>query len=379
MHVQFNFVPLLIIIPAFANLYVGVLPPESSAAWLMSVMSLILFNTYLSTYLRNRALVDVTAAVLMSVALAGIVGLEKFGVLRLSEISAGAFSAIAVQPAWTIVPVAGLFAVIFVNYRFLRRGLYLDTFAHLKGRQTVGSSLSFLERYGEIGALLRLELKMILRNKRPKAIIFFAVFMLFYGFLVYRDKDILGLDVILLFAGCLIIGMFTLAYGAYMFSWESSYFGAILTKKIDPRVYLRAKYLLMMAVSTCAYIASFMYYQLGVRLLIINTMIYLYMIWVIPFVLLFISNFNKVKFDLNVGPFSQQGRTGIHYATLFIILGVILVVFVPVKLLAGSNAAFTVLGSLGLAGALIHKRIIELLAAHWRKRKYIMSAGFRQS
>jgi hypothetical protein len=164
-----------------------------------------------------------------------------------------------------------------------------------------------------------------------------------------------------------------------MFSWESSYFGAILTKKIDPRVYLRAKYLLMMAVSTCAYIASFMYYQLGVRLLIINTMIYLYMIGVIPFVLLFISNFNKVKFDLNVGPFSQQGRTGIHYATLFIILGVILVVFVPVKLLAGSNAAFTVLGSLGLAGALIHKRIIELLAAHWRKRKYIMSAGFRQS
>lgn len=375
----FNFVPLLIIVPAFVNLYAGVLPPLSSAAWLVSVISLLLFNSYMSTYLRNRALVDVTAAVLMFVSLAGLAGLEKFGVLRLSEVSSAVFAAITLHPGLAAVPLAGLIAIIFVNYRHLRHSLYLDIFSHLQRRQSFSGSFSFLERYGHIGALLRLELKMILRNKRPKTILFFTVFMLFYGFLVYRDKDVLGLDVILLFAGCLIIGMFTIAYGAYMFSWESGYFGTILTKKIDFREYLRAKYLLMMAVSSIAYLASFMYYQQGLRLILINTMIYLYMIGVIPFVLLFLSTFNKVRFDLSAGPFSQQGRTGIHYATFFIVLGTIFVIFVPVKMLAGSNAAFTVLGSLGLAGVLTHRRIIELLVQHWVKRKYIMSAGFRQS
>jgi len=57
----------------------------------------------------------------------------------------------------------------------------------------------------------------------------------------------------------------------------------------------------------------------------------------------------------------------------------VFVVFVPVKLLAGSNAAFSVLGSLGLAGAVLHKRIITLLVAHWQKRKYIMTSGFRKT
>ena len=85
-----------------------------------------------------------------------------------------------------------------------------------------------------------LELKMIFRNRRPKPVLFTSFLMVFYGLLFYSDQ--INHDMFKVFVGSFMTGIFIFSYGILAFGWESSYFGLIMTGRIEFRSYLRAKY-----------------------------------------------------------------------------------------------------------------------------------------
>ena len=97
------------------------------------------------------------------------------------------------------------------------------------------------------------------------------------------------------------------------------------------------------------------------------------------FVMLYLATFNRAKLDVGTTIFSQQGRTGFHYAAFFVAIAVHLAVFVPVRLAFSSDAAFVALGAVGLTGLLLHRRLIDLLGRQFQKRKHVMVAGFRST
>lgn len=88
-----------------------------------------------------------------------------------------------------------------------------------------------LDRFG-IGELISLQIRLMLRHKRTKALLYMSAFFLVYGllFIPIRYMPISGwLSSITMF----MTGILMLMYGQWVFSWESSYFDSILTKNIQ--------------------------------------------------------------------------------------------------------------------------------------------------
>jgi hypothetical protein len=276
------------------------------------------------------------------------------------------------------VPAVLLAALYFFNAAFLGHRLFLDDIHAYKVRTPVREVLPFLHGLGIMGTYVALEVKMLLRSKRARPLLILAFLMIFYGLFFYPIGLYRQHDLILLFAGIFVTASFMLFYVTYIFSWESTYFGVILTRAIDPFLYLKAKYLLVLAVSGGAYLLSCGYLVFGARIVLINTVVFLFNAGVSTFVLMYFATFNKVRFDLGVNVFSLQGKTGVHYSAFFMVLLANMAVFLPLKFLFDNDVAFVMLGAVGLSGLLLHNRILRLVAGQFLQRKYAMVDGFRR-
>ncbi len=234
-----------------------------------------------------------------------------------------------------------------------------------------------MQRYGRAGRFIDLEMKMLLRNKRARAVLFFSFVMLFYGLFAYPTPTFAKMDFVLILVGMLVIGMFVYSYTVFVFSWESGYFGAIVTKQVDIREYLRAKYKLLGAVTSAAYVVSLLYGFYGFRIILVNTTLFVFTLGVGVFLMLYLATFNRMKFDLGANVFSQQGKTSFHYTAFLIAMAAHGAVFLPFRILFGSDAAYVALGAFGLSGILLRRRLIDLIARQFYRRKHVMVAGFR--
>ncbi|MDR0988447.1 MAG: DUF5687 family protein [Prevotellaceae bacterium] len=106
------------------------------------------------------------------------------------------------------------------------------------------SEYKFLDRYGEMGEYMRLELKMLLRNKLPKASFNMAVvFVLFFSLMlsfssIYDTNFMRSFIVIYNFA------VFGLMFLTAVMSYEGNYIDALMSRKESIYTLLRAKYTL---------------------------------------------------------------------------------------------------------------------------------------
>ena len=113
------------------------------------------------------------------------------------------------------------------------------------------TTINIPESWGLAGHLFRLELLLMWRNRRPRhyllvSLLFstmYLVFMLAAGtpFGGFTYAALLGL-----FAS----GGFVLNYGQLMFSWDSEYYPALVTRNIPFRLIVKAK--LMLLHTSCA-------------------------------------------------------------------------------------------------------------------------------
>ena len=375
----FNFAPFLIIVPALFSVVGKETSGVATAAWFLSLLALILTNSCLNNYLRHRLTTNPVVAVLIVLVLAALLVCENYGIVSLAATSSTLFQLVLDEPVLVLLPFLLLASVYRMNFDFLSHHLYLDEVAKVRRRRSVRDVFAFAHRFGPLGRLIGLEAKLLIRNKRPRTILFFSVAMLFYGFFIYPTRVFAAMDIMLILVGMIVLGMFVYSYAVFAFGWESTYFDAIITRKIDIRTYLRAKYVLMAIVTTAAYVLSLFYGVYGLRIVLVNTMLYFYTVGVGAFVMLYLATFNKAKLDIGTTIFSQQGRTGFHYAAFFVAMAAHLVVFVPMKLAFSSDEAFVALGAIGLSGILLHRRIIDLLGRQFLKRKHVMVAGFRST
>jgi hypothetical protein len=198
-----------------------------------------------------------------------------------------------------------------LNQLFLVSNLYVENISSEKKSQTVKEYFTFLRGLGMIGALISLDIKLMLRNKRSRISMWMPFLFLFYGLFFYPSGNYNRgdgfSDFMQMFVGMFISGFFIMSYGITTFCYESNHFGFILTKKIDMLTYLRARYYFMLMMATIVYVLSVFYLYFGLHVFIINSMMYLFNIGVTAFFFLFLSTFNRIKFDLSADMFSLQG------------------------------------------------------------------------
>ena len=375
-----NYFYFVIFIPFAIKAVAYIYNAQTALLWLFMLLIIILFNNFLITYIKRQMGSKPIIALLIGLLLGGFILLDNLKVFSLQHISEVAFTSIMIKPVLLLVPIALLSVIYYINYSFLISNAYLENLDKNLSKKTISTAkISFFDKFGIIGELMNLEIRLSLRNKRPKTILYMTPLFLLYGFFFYPQEIYLNSGGMLIFVGIFISGGMMMSYGNYLISWESGYFDALLTKSFDFKKYFQAKIALLSVVTIISYIVTLPYLLFDIKLLYINTACFLFNLGFNINVVLFFALNNKKYLDLSKGgAFNYQGLGASNFIVMLPMMLIPIFIYLPFSFMDMPHVGLIILGAIGVVGMLLHKVILNMVLNRFYKQKYEMAEGFRQ-
>ena len=374
----FNLFPLVIVIPFMIR---GVIPEYNAAAaifWLISIMAVILIDHFLAIYIKRVIAVKQSVFLVFIGLLAVLFIGDSLGWYSLQEASARVFHSLT-RPWFMFIPVAIMLLMYLLNFSFLRRMAYIDLWTQHR-KEAASQEFSFLESKGVVGTMIANELKLIMRNKRTKSILWITLLFSAYGLLFYAQPDGPYPMVWLVFVGIFMTGIFMINYGQFMVGWESAYFDGILTRAYPMEAFFRAKFWLLVSSSVVTYLISLAYIYFTLDALWVNTASFLFNIGFNTFVLLYASTYQKKRIDLSRGSaFNYQGTSAVQFVIIIPLLLVPILIFQLFNLFDLPYYGLAALAGVGLISLAFSKFWFKEIIKNFQEKKYRSAAGFREA
>jgi len=373
----FNIIPLLLILPFYFKNIASAYSLQFSVIWLLSVLSLIFFNNFLTFSVKKYFSKQPLILFLLFAIVGLILFLNYSNYIYFSEYFTALIFYLADNPALIIFPLALAVFAYFLAYRLLKSNAYIEDVRTTSIRKD--QSLSFLNQYGEIGQLLSVEIKMILRNKRPRSLLFISAIFMFYGFFLSDEKNI-NSDLMTGIVFLLLTSIFSINYGQYYFSWDSSYFDSYMANNVSVANYIKSKQLLFSLACILTFIISLPYAYFGIHLIFISTAFLLYNIGISSIIMLYLCTYNTSYIDLGRSQFMNYQGTGVtQFLIVLPIMGIPVLLYVIFKSLGYSEFYFYSVAAIGILGIILNKFFMQLIIKQFNNRKYKMAAGFRKN
>jgi len=305
----------------------------------------------------------------------GVFYFDLKGQLPVSEYFNTAFSLITGSPLLFFLPVLIAFLSYGLAYWLLKKNSYLEE--KRTANRRISSDLSFLSKYGETGSLMRIELKMIFRNKRPKSMIFLTILFMFYGFIFY-NPDLKDHGIYFLFAGVFLTSVSSMFHGQFIFQWESSFFDAYIANKVTTVNYIKSKYWLFAVLNLITYLVSLLYGFLDFKIVFINTALFIFNTGISSIILLFFGTWYRSRMDLDKSPFMNYQGTGVmQYLLMLPLFGIPVLTYLLFGIFGNPEYCYYFLALLGIFGIIFNEYLLRLIAGLFLRNKYRMAAGFR--
>jgi hypothetical protein len=373
-----NYVMLLVIVPfairSVAGYYSGAVALRFVIAFELMVWS----NSLLASFLKRRFGSGFLSFIVVLVAIAAIFLLEYLHLFSLFAISKALFGFVVINTAGLLVPVVMVIATFLLNKWFFAQNFYPERFNRkLQTSRTATTDLSFLNRFGIIGELIALQIKLMLRHKRTRTLLFVSAMFLLYGLLFYTNNHY-G-DGMVFFCSMFMTGILMFIYGQWSISWDSAHFDSILTKNIPTRTYILSNYYLMLAFNIICFVLTTPYFFFGTKIIYMHLTAFLFNTGCNIIFLLFFATFNNKRVDLSRS--SAMNYQGTTYKSFLIVLPIMLFPILWVNLLAWLTSLTIALGSLaamGLIGLIFRKPLLDLCVKQFNSRKYVIAEGFRE-
>jgi len=376
----FNLIPLFIFIPVLFTL----IAPEAGSLhalyWMISLILLILGNTFLATYIKRMFGTKPLIVLALVLIIGSLFAMDRTGLFSISQWSGQAFGAIIRQPLYLLIPLVWTIAMYMLHYQFLKAHLYPEEVRIKKHREVYSSTGNRLLRsFGITGTIIMLEMKLYWRHKRTRTMIYMLPLFLGYGLFFYFQKSYLEQDFILLFVGVFMTGGMMLNYTNYAFGYESNYFDALLTKNIDFQQYIWVKFIIAVSISIICYVLTIPYLFFGSHILFVNTAMFFYNIGILSYILLYFATFNKKRMDLSKGAtFNYQGVGAMNWLAILPAFLLPVLIQIPFKQMGIPNIGLVFVACMGILGLILHKQILKLIYNNFASRKYIMASAFRE-
>jgi hypothetical protein len=372
----FNLFAVLLILPFFLKNICSTQSILFGLVWIISVFSLVAINNFLNFSFKKYFSKKPFLAILIMAVLGLLIYLDIDNTFSLSEYFAGLFYYTSTNTYLIVLPISVVALSYYLAHSFLRRNAYIEDSQTKATKKS--TSLNFLGQYGEIGHLISVELKLILRNKRPKSLLYFSGIFILYGFMFYKAEN-MDNYLILGFTGLLLPSMFTMNYGQFLFSWESSYFDRILVSSITPYNYLRSKHLFLSFACMLGYFIILPYAFISYKIAFINAAFLLFNVGISTIILLFFCTFNSSYIELGKGQFMNYQGTGLtQFFVMIPIMGVPLLIYYLHYLFGGLHYYYYTIAIIGFLGIILNKHLLQLIVRRFLIRKYKMALGFRQ-
>jgi len=345
--------------------------------WLMIIG--LAFTVHFKTLYIKKKLNDIpNLFIILLVTISGIAALDYFDIVSLSSLSLAAFNYMLEEPIIALIFPLSWFLTYRVNYSYFVNNTYPEELITRKTQTKIRGDFGFLKRFGRIGELIGLELKLILRHKRPRNTLILSGVFLLYGLVFYPQPSYQEMEWMFLFVGIFVTGIFFINHGQFLLSWESGYFDFILTRKTNYRQYIEAKYYMFVVAAAIAFVCSLAYGFFGLKIILINLAAFLFNIGVnMPIVMRIAMNSPK-KIDLNKGAtFNYEGVGAAQFIIAIPVLFLPYIFYAPFYLLGYDIIGLCLVAGLGLIGFILRDKVIDKLTESFINKRHKIAAGFR--
>lgn len=377
----FNYLLLFVIIPFSVQSVSKYYTDAVAIRLVLNFIIITCFNSLMAAFLKRRFGSNFLTTFCIIAILLSVFALEYFQIFSLFELSKNVFNFVIFKPYGLIVPVLAAGAAFWLNKWFFSKNYYPENFnKKIQQQKTYHLTFSFLHRYGVVGELISLELKLILRHKRTKSLLYMSGFFLFYGLLFYANPVHVQGSAMHFFQAMFLTGILMFMFGQWIISWDSSHFDSLMTKNIPIRTYLKANYYLLISFNILCFVLTTPYFYFGIQTLYMHLSAFIFNIGVNVYLLLFFSTYNTKRIDLSkTSAMNYQGTT---FKSFIIVIPIMFIPFIIVGITSfftTMTIALWTLTSLGVVGLLLQKQLISVCVKQFNNRKYALAEGFRES
>lgn len=373
----FNVLQLFLVLPFTFKSAIREMETPGLIAWLSSLFLMVFVNHFLAIYIKWRTNESNWFFYgFLSLAVA-VFAIDHFGIFDFTANFGKLFDFIVLHPvAVLIFPV--IIALLYtLNLNYLLSRFFLDELSQKKN-EGMTHDFSWLNQIGEYGKMLSLEVKMIARNKRPRTSAIMSVLFIFYGLLLYKDFKADSPELVLVFGGMFMTGIFSMTYGQFFPAWHSRYYPFLMAQNVKMKQVLQSAFFLMAATNIVFYLLSLGYMFIAPKVLYIHLAVMLYNIGVNTFVIFALGLNSRKAIDLEQrAMFNYQGMSATTWLVSFPILFGPMAVYGISTFLVGNIVTYFILGGLGLIGIIFHPRLIDYFTKQYLKRKHVMIAAYK--
>ena len=375
----FNTLPLILFIPFSATVIVHQYGNLTAVAFISSIIALCIGNHFMVLFIKRKTIISSWWMVGFFIVIISFIACEHFKIFSIRNISAQLFIRIINQPIVVVLPILYLLFSFRINYAFLLKNLYFDE-GNQSSKVSGTADYTWLQRFGIIGELVGVEMKMILRNKRPRSLLMLSGLILFYGFIFYKpeyfDKDALGF---VLVGGIFVTGAFIINYGQFLLAWHSDNFDGLMTRNMDIKTFFKSRFMIMIIVSTISLLFSLFYGFINWKIIPIEIAAYFFNVGIQTVISAYFSTLNYKAIDLSRNAsFNYQGLGATQWLFSLLILLIGAVIYFPFALLINTWAGIFAIGFFGLISLLLQDWWIDLIIKKFSRNKYKILSGFRE-
>ena len=375
----FNFLPLFAIVPFGITLIVKDYPPSSVLIWMLALVLVTLIIHFLNFIIESfSSEIELSFLPILSIA-GGLFAINYFEIISFSKIVSSGFEAIYSTPVLVVIPVLILIGLYLVNFKLLRKKLFLDSGLKEKVAEINTANLNWTKNFGDISMFMQLDLKLIWRNKRTKSSVWMVVIGLLYGLFFYPQPTYQNLPWFFMFIGVFSTGIFLINFGQFIPAWDSGYYKLLMSQNIKYEQYLKSKFTLMALSVVVLFVLGIPYVFFGWKILLAHFAAAIYNVGVNTHVILYGGSFNRKKIDLSQkAAFNYQGTGAVQWLIGIPLLIMPMGIFALFYFLVGFELSCLILALLGVLGIVFHQKLMEIITAKYLQSKYKMIDAFNQ-
>lgn len=238
---------------------------------------------------------------------------------------------------------------------------------------------------GPIADVLRVDILLILRNKRTRSLMFMSLPLIalftYQANVLSTEHTFFNIRFVDVLMGYILIGAASLNYSQFLYSWDSSYFDFILCAPEFKQRYLMSKFWLLGAMHVIfGLIASLAFVIIGKGMFIpFFISLIIFNVGLFSHLHLLGATLNNRYLDLSKSQMmNYQGTSGSMYFLPLLYFSLPSALFGLFYLFGVADYTGFIFGGMGILGILIRKPIIKAIAKILDVRKYEMAQGFRK-
>lgn len=318
-----------------------------------------------------------TGSIIVGVLLINYLDFKNY--IPLGDILEMIYAFLVMNLGTALLPFIGSAACYFLTYKTLNQVAYLeDSNSSDKSISDINIGNGLFSRFGKTGKMMEMELKLILRNKRSRNMLFIMPLMAVYPIIIHGQDNNMDSMGMMMFVAIFCTGGYAITYGQLLLSWNSGHFDLLLTKMTSIKEIFQAKYFLQCVIIICQTLPMVLWGFFKTEYFYLMPTMMFYNLGVVLFLYMLTASYNSKRVDTNKGAaMNYEGFSLALFLIIIPIMAIPMILYYCAYALGQPLLGIFLIGLIGLVGFVFHDKLIDVSVALFKKNKYKIGTAFR--